>query len=138
MFRLAGLVWLLTAACAFPRDGEGTAERVHHGELRAAFTRRPPDIECDASTPRGPAVDRIAALSRRLNTALIAWCAAEADIVRGLESFEVDLGVGFDADTPWKKRVGTTRPDDRNRVLLTPPGENAWLLELDRLQREAG
>lgn len=47
------------------------------------------------------------------------------------------LAGGVTADNPWAKTMGVTRPyltlAKQKHVLLAPPGENGWILRLDRI-----
>jgi hypothetical protein len=66
---------------------------------------------------------------------------SESELIERLERHELDLvAAGLEETTPWVKRVGFTRPylrwpeDGRavGRVLAVPPGENRFLLEIER------
>jgi hypothetical protein len=134
----------LLAGCDLPRDPEGTLERVRGGVLRAGVCESPPWVTRAGDQPSGvePAVlQRFAAeLGARIEWR---WGSAEEHLA-ALERFELDLAAcGLERTTPWKKRVALTvpycveepAPDGGARaehVLAVPPGENAWLVALER------
>jgi ABC-type amino acid transport substrate-binding protein len=78
---------------------------------------------------------------------------SEQQLFDALERFELDMAIGgFTDDNPWKKRVGFTKPyfeheqtvveggertSRRERhVIAVQPGENRFLLALDRFLRD--
>jgi polar amino acid transport system substrate-binding protein len=83
-------------------------------------------------------VERIA---RQLN-ATVAWRHAAAETLYAeLERRNIDLVAGgVPGKTPWSHHIGLTKPvgsfaapDMGERRLAVPPGENRWLLTLNRL-----
>jgi len=62
----------------------------------------------------------------------------EFELIRALRSREVHLVIGgFDTKVEWAPQVALTRPylespDGKAHVLAAPPGENAWLIFIDR------
>ncbi len=140
--RLAACLVVVLAACdRYPRDPEDTLQRVQGHELRIGIAPDPPLVELDpGQPPRGP---QIALLQRWADTldARIVWVeGAHDDLLKDLEAFRLHAVVGgLTPETPWKDRVGLTRPfylrDShgglRDRVLAVPPGENAWLMRFE-------
>jgi hypothetical protein len=134
------------AGCDLPRDPEGTLERVRGGVLRAGVCEIPPWVVREGDRPLGvePALlQRFAAgLDARIEWQ---WGSAEEHLA-ALEHHRLDLAAcGLERSTPWRKRVGLTlpyhverRPPDApggrtaEHVLAVPPGENAWLVALER------
>ncbi|HSI03613.1 MAG: hypothetical protein ACAI38_13480 [Myxococcota bacterium] len=119
-----------------PRDRKDTLARVEHGELRAGFTHHPPEVDCHAGGPRGDEVAMIERLAAKLEARLVTTCASEAELVEDLRALRIDIAAGaFDGQSPWRKRAGATLPHSRHsgRRFLVPPGENAWLMRVDRL-----
>lgn len=131
----------LPAGCeSFPRDPEHTAERTQRsGLLRVGVTEHAPFVErADGGEPVGleVALVREFAAERHLR---VRWhWGQEEMLLQALERFELDLVIGgIDEQTPWSERVGLTRPwheqpSGPKRALAIPPGENAWLGELER------
>lgn len=136
-------LWLALAAgalaCGLPRDSEGTLDRVRGGELRVGVVgEEPPD----------PEAALVRDLARELD-ARVVWVPGRAEeLARSAEHFRVDLLTGgWEAGSKLAVGLGVTRPfhtvkgvvevpgaEPRTvrRVWLVPPGENAWLLHLDR------
>ena len=75
---------------------------------------------------------------------------ARVDWVRGpapklmlaLRDRQLDLVIGgLTSHLPWKQEVAFTRPyyrDHEQHVLAAPPGENAWLVVVERYLRQHG
>lgn len=136
----------LFAGCDLLRDPEGTLERVRGGVLRAGVCEAPPWVTRRGDEPAGvePALlERFAAgLGARIEWR---WGSAEEHLA-ALEHHRLDLAAcGLERTTPWKERVGLTLPYHVERrapdapggrtaehVLAVPPGENAWLVALER------
>jgi hypothetical protein len=61
----------------------------------------------------------------------------ESTLMKALGHFELDLVIGgITPQTPWQGQVGLTRPQstgaEGDRVFAVPPGENGWIVHLDR------
>lgn len=130
------------AACGIPRDPEGTLDRVRHGTLRVGVTHSDGWVRIDHphAQPRGCEPDLVRALARELEAEVTWTVGAESELLRRLRHHELDLVVGgLVDDTPWKPKVGLT--DDYasdvhgKHVLAVPPGENAWVIEIERALR---
>lgn len=132
----------LLAACGLPRDPEGTLEHLHGGVLRVGLVDDPPWAGRDArGQPRGIEVEITEALANQLG-AEIRWnYGGETRLMAELGRFELDLVIGgLNLDSPYSDEVGFTRPyyvgDDQQHVLAGPPGENAWIMTLERSLQE--
>lgn len=135
--------WTATCSvgCDLPRDPEGTLERVRGGRLRVGVTAHVPwtDWENDGRGRRvsGIEVELVKRFATEMN-AEIDWIrGSESELLTSLENYDVDLVLGgLTDDTPWSDRVGLSRTfaetGEGKHVLATPPGENAFLLRLDR------
>jgi len=131
----------------FPRDPEGTLERVRGDVLRVGATEHRPYVELDdAGEPTGSEPALVQRFAERLD-ADIAWeTGSEAELLDALEQGELDLVIGgFLHDTPWAERGATTRPyveeqtadgSTDKHVMITPMGENAFLVELETFLHE--
>lgn len=136
------LVACLLAGCApIPRDPDRTLERVRGGVLLAGASHDPPHVRLGGATgPQGDDVERVNALARTLG-ARVRWVEGDHEGLLGaLHARHLHLVVGgVDADSPWAQQVGLTRPypalDDEGRtvqrVMAVPPGENAWLMQVE-------
>ncbi len=67
---------------------------------------------------------------------------SETPLVQSLKRNELDLVIGgFDMKTHWAATAGVTQPfakdaDGKKHVLLAAPGENRFILTLDRFLTE--
>jgi hypothetical protein len=127
------------SACDLPRDPELTLERVRStGVLRAGAVSNPPFVVTSRGDVSGPEAAAVEAFAEA-HGAEVTWVVGdEEELVERLERFELDVVVGgITKKNPRVKKVGATLPlyeaaPGKQHVLLTPPGENRFLLELDR------
>lgn len=128
----------LVGSCEpYPRDPRSTYERARGGVLRVGVADAPPWVLRRGTEVTGiePALIREFAASL---DARVEWSwAPQEEQLRKLERFELDLvAAGLTRSTPWKDRVGLTVPyrgeGEHGRVLAAPPGENRFLVELER------
>lgn len=79
--------------------------------------------------------------------ATVEWkVGGESELLEALERRELDVVVGgLTSDTPWKNRVGLTGPylttgygRRAEHVVAVPPGENGWLVRLERFLFDRG
>jgi polar amino acid transport system substrate-binding protein len=103
------------AGCDYPRDADGTLERVRGGVLRVGLTERAPFVGPDGGIE--PAL--IAAFARELD-AKVQWLpAAESDLAHALDKRHIDVAIGgFTRDLAWKSRGAPTRPYLQARLLV--------------------
>lgn len=135
-------VVLTTAACGrFPRDPDGTLERIEQSHvLRAGASYHPPFVE-QGDPPTGSEVELVTAYANHLGADVEWLTGTEAVLVERMESGELDVIVaGLDESTPWADKVGLTRayaelasPGEaaKPRVIAVPMGENALLVDLE-------
>jgi len=148
------LTALAGAACGLPRDADGTLDRVRGGTLRVGVTRHAPWVTDSLGTLGGVEVRLVSDLARTLG-ARVAWTRQpEAALMEALHERELDLVVGgLTAAEPWTKQVAFTHPYHvdtvgvgvtagavtrtvvRQHVLAVAPGENAWLVHVERFLR---
>ena len=134
----------LTVGCgvSIPADPDDTLARVTGTKLRVGVSPNPPWTELGESAPRGTEVDLVKAFAQTLD-AQIEWVVGgEESLITALEHGELHLVIGgLTADTPWVEKVAITKPyaetrDSRGErqklVMAAPPGENAYLLALER------
>ena len=135
----------LLASCgvSIPADPNGTLERVTGGTLRVGVSPNPPWTEVTQDgKPTGSEVALVEEFAATL-PAEISWTiGGEEPLIKRLELGQLDLVIGgLTADTPWEKHTAITKPygeatgPDGKRielVMAAPPGENAYLLRLER------
>lgn len=126
-----------------PTDPDGTIERVRGGELRVGVSPHEPWTQVGAGgTPTGLEPELVEGFARSLDADVVWTPGGEEELVGDLDRGELDLVVGgFTASTPWTSHaavtvsyVTVTDPDGKpeGHVMLTPMGENAFLVALER------
>ena len=126
---------------AIPVDPEGTLESVRNNTLRIGLSPNDSLVEIKGSSYQGSEVQLAKDFAQSLGAKAEFIVGGEESLVKKLEEDQVDLVVGgISSKTPWSKKVGMTRPytqtmDEKGKkeklVLLVPPGENAFLGELE-------
>lgn len=133
-----GLTALVAASCdELPRDASGTLDRVRGGVLRVGATESPPWIVRAAEGASGPEAKLVEAFASELGARVEWQWGPGEEHLEALERRELDLvAAGLTRRSMWKHRVGLSRPwvksGTREGVLATPPGENRFLVALDR------
>jgi polar amino acid transport system substrate-binding protein len=133
------VVVLLAVACGLPRDPDGTLQRVRGGVVRVGVAENPPWVTMTPNGAEGVEPTLIRQIADSLG-ARIEWIrGAESELLAELEERKLDLVLaGLTADLPWKAKVAFTKPfyDDprtkKKHVMAAPPGENAWLVFVER------
>jgi ABC-type amino acid transport substrate-binding protein len=137
--RAAALTLVLLASCdALPRDPEGTLEAARGGSLQVGVTEAAPWIMRAGDTAVGLEAEVVKGFAESIDAEVVwVWGPAEHHFER-LETFELDLAAtGLTRDSPWKKKLGVSRPYlGSSRVLVVPPGENDLLVTLDTYLEE--
>ena len=127
---------LVVQGCGLPRDPSGTLRRITGGVLRVGVVDNPPWVIARGGEPAGVEPAIVRTLAAELG-AEVQWTrGAEHDLMRALHTRSLDLAIGgFDAKLPWVREAALTRPyyrDDRQHVFAVPPGENAWMVRVER------
>ncbi|EAQ80882.1 hypothetical protein DSM3645_12716 [Blastopirellula marina DSM 3645] len=128
---------ILCWGCEFPRDPHGTADRVRGHVLRVGMTQQAPWAVEQNGERSGFEVELVQKLAAEQQAKIVWQAGNESELVKRLERGELDLAIGgFVRPTPWEGRVALTRSwgdaAGLEHVFLVPPGENRWLLLLDR------
>jgi polar amino acid transport system substrate-binding protein len=141
----AAFMWMVcVGGCHLPRDPEGTLEHIRHGTLRVGLASSCPSA---IGRPDPKAAGLEVTLLRQIAQSLdaeIEWVTgSESELLTSLESYELDVVIGrITEDSPWHDRVALSQPYDADmrgttaegsaHVFALPPGENGWLLYVDR------
>ncbi len=132
---LGAVLFLLQSCDDYPRDPEGTLDRVRGGTLRAGIVENPPWALRDGEEPEGIEVRLVERLAQSLDARVER---SEASGPRAYEELVARRlyirGGGLTEGDPWLATLGVTRPyiAGRNHVVVVPSGENAWLIFVDR------
>jgi polar amino acid transport system substrate-binding protein len=126
-------------SCGLPRDSDHTLERVRGGELRVGVTEHVPWVTVHDDRMDGIEPRLIEELARGLGARAVWRRGAESEILEALHRRELDIVAGgLTDDSPWKGQVALTHPyftdtaTGRARVLAVAPGENAFLVHVER------
>jgi polar amino acid transport system substrate-binding protein len=139
-------VGLSVTGCQYPRDVEGTLDRVADGgDLRVGVSEEDPYVVLAGDRPSGVEVRLLEDFARRLGARVEYVSGGEESLVEQLREGELDVVVGgITKRSPWKKEVAPTRPyatthervaDKRvtdQHVMLVRNGENAFLVRLEQ------
>jgi polar amino acid transport system substrate-binding protein len=122
---LLASVAVLTGGCQYPRDPDGTLNRVEGGVMRVGVTHADPWVLIDGEQPSGGAeVELVRRFARDLG-ARIEWVhGSEEELVDATKEGQVDLLIaGLTTKSRWKKDVAFTRPYLETRTVVgTSPG----------------
>jgi polar amino acid transport system substrate-binding protein len=124
---VALLLAAIAAGCQYPRDPDGTLNRVDGGVMRVGVTAADPWVLLDGDRPVGGAEVELARRFARDVGARIAWVqGSEEELVDAAKEGQVDLIVGgLTSKSRWKKDVAFTRPYVEARAVVgIPPGES--------------
>jgi polar amino acid transport system substrate-binding protein len=127
------------SSCGLPRDADRTLDRVRGGALRVGVSDHPPWVTIHDERMDGIEPRLVAELARGLGARPVWRRGAESELLDALHRRELDIVVGgLTDDSPWKGQVALTRPHftdtvtGRAHVLAVSPGENAFLVHVDR------
>jgi polar amino acid transport system substrate-binding protein len=118
---------LAAAGCQYPRDPDGTLNRVEGGVMRVGVTESDPWVRLDGDRPTGGAEVELARRFARDLGARIEWVpGSEEALVDAAKEGQVDLILaGLTTKSRWKKDVAFTRPYVETRsVVGTPAGRS--------------
>jgi polar amino acid transport system substrate-binding protein len=121
------LAAITATGCQYPRDPDGTLNRVDGGVMRVGVTEADPWVLLDGDRPVGGAEVVLARRFARELGARIEWVqGSEEELVDAAKEGQVDLILGgLTSKSRWKKDVAFTRPYVETRAVVgTPPGES--------------
>jgi len=116
---------LHASGCQYPRDPEGTLDRVEGGTMRIGVVHHPPWVDVGGKEPRGGEPRLIRQFAEQLN-AEIEWVeGTESELVEVMDGFQLDVLIGgLTRSSPFSKKVALTRPYvDTNIEFGVPPGQ---------------
>jgi polar amino acid transport system substrate-binding protein len=120
-----GLLLLLLAACDFPRDAEGTLDRVRGQAIRVGVVGNPPWVLA-GDEPQGVEPALVRAWAATLG-AQVEWVrASESVLVAALERREIHLLIaGLTTHSPWSTRTAFTQPYVDTRWVIAAAADRA-------------
>ncbi|MDY7227343.1 substrate-binding periplasmic protein [Hyalangium rubrum] len=124
-------VLVLAAGCGFPRDPEGTLERVRGGMMRVGVVEREPFTRVEEGTPTGPEVELVQEFARTLGATVEWTVGAEPRLMEALAHQQLELVIGgIPADTPYGSKGGLSQPYLRSQLRVGAPPEQTPPSEL--------
>ncbi|XVS61586.1 substrate-binding periplasmic protein [Actinosynnema sp. CA-299493] len=128
--RVAALALVVASAggCQWPRDADGTLDRVREGTIRIGVAHNPPWTIIDGSAGDEAPGGAETVLARRLADSLgarVRWVpGGEAELMTALSERDLDLVLaGLDAQSPWSQDVAlTTDYLTADAVVAVPAG----------------
>jgi polar amino acid transport system substrate-binding protein len=95
--------------------------------LRVGVTENPPWVARAGSEPAGVEVELVRRFAAELGATPDWIWGSEQEHLEALKRFELDLAIaGMDAQTPWRKTIGFTRPYFQDTLMVgSPPGADA-------------
>lgn len=113
-------------ACQYPRDPEGTLNRVEGGTLRVGVVENEPWVKlAPGKEPAGVEPELVRRFADEID-AEIEWVEGpESELVEAMRGYQIDLLIGgLTRGSPWQKEVALTRPYvDTEIEFGVPPGE---------------
>lgn len=130
------LLAALIAGCQFPRDPEGTLDRVDDGVLRVGITPADPWVRLGGDRdPTGVEVELVETFAQTRN-ARVEWVSgSESDLMDALHGRRLDVVIaGLTRRSEWRKVVALTRPYVTTQSVIAAPDEAT----ADRLSADLG
>src|SRR4051812_5925338 len=132
---------LITIGCDLPRDADGTMPRARGGTIRVGVVHNPPWVDTTTAEVSGVEAALVNDIAQQIG-ARVEWTRwPESELMTALHERRIDLVAGGLLDSsPWQQEVALTRPyfdehpggTSRRTVLATAPGENGWLVHVER------
>jgi polar amino acid transport system substrate-binding protein len=122
------LAALAAAGCQYPRDPDGTLNRVEGGVMRVGVTEADPWVALEDDRPVGGAEVELARRFARDLGARIVWVqGSEEELVDAAKEGQVDLILGgLTSKSRWKKDVAFTRPYVETRTVVGTPAGGSY------------
>jgi polar amino acid transport system substrate-binding protein len=126
MRRLFLLVALAIAlgACQYPRDVEGTLDRVRGGVMHVGISESDPWVRTGGREPGGVEVQLLERFARTID-ARIEWVhGSESELIDALHGRKLDVvAAGLNRRSEWQRVAALTRPYLTTKVVIAAPDE---------------
>jgi polar amino acid transport system substrate-binding protein len=123
------------AGCQYPRDPDGTLNRVEGGVMRVGVAEADPWVVMDGDQPSGGAEVELARRFARDLGARIEWVhGSEEELADATKEGQIDLILaGLTNKTRWKKDVAITRPYVETRTVVGVPAGRSYPDDFERV-----
>jgi polar amino acid transport system substrate-binding protein len=132
------IIYFLAAVSLFscdryPQGPNKTLKKIRGAEIYVGLIHNPPFVSYAEGDTSGIEVGLIKEFAAQYQSKALWITGSEAILMDKLENFELHLIIGgLKKTTPYKTRIGITRPYHRALVMAIPQGENALLIELEK------
>ena len=122
---IAALGLSATAGCQYPRDVEGTLDRVQGGQMRVGVIDNPPWVELGRGEPQGVEPELIRQFAEEQDAEIVWVEGTIDDLAAAMRGFQLDVIIGgLTRASPYGTEVALTRPYVDTEVEIgVPPGE---------------
>jgi polar amino acid transport system substrate-binding protein len=119
---LLAIVAALLCGCQFPRDTEGTLDRVRGGVMRVGVTHVDPWVKLDGGEPAGVEVELLQRFAQTLG-ARVEWVeGSESELMEALHGRHLDVVIaGLTRRSEWQRVAALTRPFITYQVVIAAP-----------------
>jgi polar amino acid transport system substrate-binding protein len=128
VFVLVLLAAIAATGCQYPRDPDGTLNRVEGGVMRVGVTESDPWVLLGGEEPTGGVEVELARRFARELGARIEWVqGSEEELVDAAKEGQVDLILaGLTSKSRWEKDVAFTRPYVETRSVVGAPADGSF------------
>ena len=118
-----GLVAAMLCGCEFPRDPEGTLERVRGGVMQVGVTPAEPFVRLDdGAEPTGVEVELVEGFAESLGARVEWMTGSESDLMEALAGGQLDVVIaGLTRQSEWQRVAALTRPYLTTQVVIAAP-----------------
>lgn len=125
--------------CQYPKDMEGSLNKIRGGTLDVGVTENPPWVTRNGNRAAGVEPELIQGLAENLDAEVRWHWGQESQLIKSLGQFRLHMVIGgLTKASHLSKRAALTKPYYTNastsekHVLALAKGENAWLMEVQR------
>ena len=138
---LISLLFFIAGCSDFPKDPGKTLEKIKNGRLLVGYSENPPWVIKTDTAPAGVEAELIKTFAKKQQATIVWRNDTEQDLFEMLEHKKLHLVIGgFTDKTPWKNKVGLTRPyltrQEDKHVVAVLNGENAFITSLEKFLYE--
>lgn len=126
--------------CEYPKDPQGTLDRVRGGTLHVGVMPHDPWVRIDGKHVAGLEAALVQSLADELGATVQWYPGGETNLFEQLRRFELDLVIGgLTTRSLWSSKVAMSKPiriateqgRKQSYVWAMPSGENAWVMHVD-------